>query len=88
MPAPKNANQELTTRELQGLAAYKKHVEEFKSPPSHRQLATYLGLYVHAAQRIIKKLTEKGYLKERPITMRVRVLLPSKKTPPNGAAGR
>ncbi len=77
MPAPKNANRELTTREIDALTAYKKHLDEFKTPPSHRQLARYLGVQLFAAQSLLKRLVDKGFLKERPVTMRVRVLLPT-----------
>jgi SOS-response transcriptional repressor LexA len=79
MPAPKNANRELTTREKETYEAYKRHLDEHGVPPTHRQLAVYLGVYLYAAQRLLKRLVEKGWLKEKPITMRMRVLLPTAK---------
>lgn len=79
MPAPKNANLELTTREKDALEAYKKHLAEFQVPPSHRQLAAYLNVYVYAAQQLLRRLTDKGWLKEKPVTMKMRVLLPTAK---------
>ncbi len=88
MPAPKHANMELTTREKDALAAYQKHIDEFHAPPSHRQLASYLGVYVYAAQQLLRRLVDKGFLKEKPVTMRIKVLMPSAKgkkaLPPSG----
>lgn len=74
MPAPKNANQELTTREREALVFYKKHLTKHGVPPSHRALAAALGVFPNAATWLIKRLTEKGYIevqvRVRPITQR------------------
>ena len=72
MPAPKNANQELTTSERHALLAYKKHLSKHGAPPSYRALGDALGVYPNAAHYLVRRLIDKGFIEVsvRPITQR------------------
>jgi len=85
MPAPKLANLELTTRERAALAFYRSHVDEHGRPPTQRALAEHLGVYLSAAQYILRRLVDKRYLSRvsRPVTeYRLRLSPKGRKAPP------
>lgn len=62
-------NTELTTAEKTALAAIVKHVKAYGVMPSQRELAVALGVHYTVGQYYQRRLLEKGYLREKPVTM-------------------
>jgi len=79
MGAPK-PNLELTTHEKDCLRLYREHVAQYKKAPALRWLGQQLDINHSAAGYLIKRLTEKGYLAEKPVTvMRLKLTNKAKK---------
>ncbi len=76
MPAGK-PNLELTTTEKELLRAYREHLEKYGAPPSLRQLGEYIGVVHSAANYLLQRLRDKGYMQEKKITS-TRLMLSSK----------
>jgi len=75
-------NVELTTAEKLALGEWRRYQDDHGNPPTHRYLADKLGVYPNAVQHIIKKLREKGYLREEKITKtRLTLSAKARKTP-------
>lgn len=63
-------NRELTTAQKEALVAYRRHCDKHDgAPPTVRELAALLRKSPNAAQNLIQKLREKGYLSMRPVTI-------------------
>jgi SOS-response transcriptional repressor LexA len=63
-------NTELTPAQKQALDAYRRHCDEHAgAPPTVRWLADALGKSPNAAQQLIERLREKGYLSMKPVTI-------------------
>ena len=75
-------NDELTSNDRKVLAAFRKHVEQYKCEPTTRQLAEELGVYPNAITWAFKKLRSKGYLEDKKITViRIKLSERGKKAP-------
>lgn len=75
-------NLALTTSEERALNAWKSHLEKTGTHPSKRHLARVLSLSPTAAAYLVKKLQEKGYLREEKITAtRLTLTAKAKKVP-------
>jgi DNA-binding transcriptional regulator YhcF (GntR family) len=75
-------NDELTTSEKRCLAAFRKHVERYKSEPTIRWLAEQLEVYPNTITYALKKLRGKGFLEDKPITViRIKLSERGKKVP-------
>lgn len=73
-------NTELSTTQKDLLRLYKEHMDTFRAPPTQRWLAERLGIYQSAVAYQLKRLTQLGWLKERPITaMRLELSSKAKK---------
>lgn len=77
-------NTELTSVEKTALAFYRAHVEQHDKAPTVRALAEHLDMYPSAAQKVLVRLSDKGYLAFRQEVQRVtrtRLTLKGKKVP-------
>ena len=70
-------NEELTKTEKRALIAYGEHLAKYGAPPTLRQLGEYVGVVHSAANYLLKRLREKGHLREQKITA-TRLVLSSK----------
>ena len=76
MPA-RLPNLELTTSEKEVLRVYRELLEQHRKPPTFRAMADVLGISPGAVHYCTRRLAEKGYMKETPVTS-VRLTLSAK----------
>lgn len=62
-------NKNLTSTQERALSHYRRLTEQGGEPPTVRALGAALGVSPNAAQHLIQKLREKGYLTMKPVTI-------------------
>lgn len=70
-------NFELTTSEKEVLRMYREYFEQYRKAPTYRAMAEALNITPGAAHYTVKRLAEKGFMRETPVTS-IRLTLSTK----------